>query len=132
MAEAQSKKFGDNSKPYPADMRTQNWPLCCGAKIISGFKSVGNLTVPELVKQINEICDTYVPDHQIYQGEQINPKLTFLTLNSGQMGSKAIMDAIAEAGFVKIAEAKPRGSLQGFFARDLSKTLKLITDAKAA
>lgn len=129
------KKFGSNEKAYPAEMRTQNWPLCCGAKIISGFKSVGNKTHEELVKDIVDICDNYTPDHQIYAGEQINPKLTFLTLNSGQTGSPSIMKAVAEAGFQLFATASPRGSKQSFFVRDLSKSLKLeaitFADAKA-
>lgn len=127
-----NKKFGTNAKPYPAEMRTQNWPLCCGAKIISGFKSVGNIADDELVKQIADICDNHTPDHQIYSGETINPKLTFLTLNSGQVASPKIMTAIKEAGFKLFLEAAPRGPKQSFFYRDLSNTVKLVVPAKEA
>jgi hypothetical protein len=123
------QQFGENTKPYPAEMRTQLWPLCCGAKIISGFKTVGNLEPAELVKQINEICDGPTPDHQVYTGEVINPKLTFLTLNSGQMQSKSIMQAIEAAGFTQFAVAAPRGSKQGFFYRDKSNTFEPVSKA---
>lgn len=107
--------FGQQS--YPAEMRRQLWALCCGASIISGFKDVNKLTEDELVTDINE-CIGLVPDMQVFGGEQINPKFTFLTLNSGQMGSPKIMTAIAKAGFFLIGTGKPRGSLQGFFLRD--------------
>lgn len=120
-----TKKFGDNSKSYDAKMRTQLWPLCCGAKIISGFKAVQDLEPEELVKQIVDICDNYIPDHQVFGGETINPKLTFLTLNSGQMASPKIMKAIEAAGFVQFGAGKPRGSEQGFFLRDTSKSFRL-------
>jgi len=117
-----TKKFGDNSKNYPAEMRTQLWPLCCGASIISGFKNVGNLTEDELVEQIQNICDNYIPDHQVYSQEIIRPSLTFLTLNKSQMDSKKIMNAVKKANFVQFATAKPRGARQGFFVRDKSET----------
>jgi hypothetical protein len=109
---------------YPDEMRRQLWPLCCGASIISGFKRAAQLSEEELVKSINSTIDDYIPDMQVYIGEQIKPRLTFLTLNSGQMASKTIMSAIKAAGFVKIGEAKPRGSTQGFFMRDDSATWK--------
>lgn len=123
---ASTNKFGDNSKSYPDEMRTQNWPLCCGAKIISGFKHVGNETVEELITKINAICDEFTPDHQIFAGETINPKLTFLTLNSGQVGSKKIMDAVTAAGFKLFGTGSPRGSTQSFFYRDKSESFKLV------
>jgi hypothetical protein len=118
------KKFGENNKAYPAEMRTQNWPLCCGAKIISGFKDVGAADPEELVKQIVEICDEYVPDHQIYNGETINPKLCFLTLNQGQMQSAKITDAIKEAGFVLFAKGTGRNKEQGFWFRDSTNSFR--------
>jgi hypothetical protein len=118
------KKFGDNTQAYPAEMRTQLWPLCCGAKIISGFKSVGNKTSEQLVKEINEVCDEYVADHQVYVGETMIPRLTFLTLNEQQASSKKITDAIQEAGFKLFATARPRGALQHFYYRDLTNTFK--------
>lgn len=118
------KKFGDNTKSYPEEMRTQNWPLCCGAKIISGFKGVGTDTHEELVAQINDICDNYVPDHQIYGGEQINPKLCFLTLNQGQMNSAKITDAVKEAGFTLFAKGTGRNKEQGFWFRDATNSFR--------
>lgn len=121
-----NKKFNRfPDQPYPGEMRRQLWPLCCGASILSGFKDVATLTPQQLVQQINDTIDKHVPDLQVYTGEQMTPKLTFLTLNSGQMGSKKIMDAIKEAGFIKFAEASPRGSPQGFFVRDQSTTFKV-------
>lgn len=109
--------------PYPANMRTQLWPLCCGAKILSGFKDVGKFTEEQLVEEINKQLKL-VPDFQVYVGEQINPVLTFLTLNHGQMGSPKIMNAVKACGFVKVFEASPRGSPQGFFVHDKSGTFK--------
>lgn len=110
-------------KHFPAEMRRQLWPLCCGASIISGFKNTQTLTDEELVTQIEATCDT-IPDFQVYAGETIKPQFTFLTLNSGQMGSKKIMAAIEKTGFKKIGEGSPRGSAQGFFLRDTSGTWK--------
>jgi len=107
--------FGTQS--YPAEMRRQLWPLCCGASIISGFKNVNQLTDEELVADI-EASVKMVPDMQVFGGEQINPRFTFLTLNSGQMGSPKIMKAIEKAGFFLIGTGAPRGSKQGFFLRD--------------
>lgn len=107
--------FGNKS--YPPEMRRQLWALCCGASIISGFKDVNKLTEDELVADINACC-AQVPDMQVFGGEQLNPKFTFLTLNSGQMGSKKIMDACDKAGFFLIGTGNPRGSAQGFFLRD--------------
>lgn len=116
MAVKQIKQtFGSTS--YPSDMRRQLWPLCCGASIISGFKAVNALTEDELIADINA-CVGMVPDMQVFGGETLNPKFTFLTLNSGQMGSKKIMDCIEKAGFFLIGTGTPRGSQQGFFLRD--------------
>lgn len=120
-----TKKFGDNTQPYPAEMRTQLWPLCCGAKIISGFKDVHNLTEAQLVSAIKNVS-SYVPDHQVYKNESINPKLTFLTLNYDQMQSAKIMTAIEEAGFKQFATATPRGLPQGFFYHDKSNSFKTV------
>lgn len=107
---------------YPAEMRRQLWPLCCGASIISGFKSVGNLSNEELVKQIESTINDYIPDLQVFKGEMMQPALTFLTLNQGQWQSKKITDAITKAGFVFIGAANPRGGEQRFYVRDTSKT----------
>lgn len=107
------------TQAYPSDMRRQLWPLCCGAAIISGFNDVNVLTEDELVEKIHETM-LPVPDLQVFVGETINPKLTFLTLNSSQMSSQKIMAALNKAGFVKIGEGKPRGSAQGFFIQDQS------------
>lgn len=119
------KKFGDNSKAYPAEMRRQLWPLCCGASIISGFKAVHGLQEEELVKQIESTITEYVPDLQVYANETICPKLTFLTLNAGQWGSEKIRNAVTKAGFKLLFTASPRGSPQYFLARDDSNTLKM-------
>lgn len=110
-----TQTFGQSS--YPADMRRQLWPLCCGASIISGFKSVNTLSEDELIADI-EASVKMVPDMQVFGGETLNPKFTFLTLNSGQMGSKKIMDCIEKAGFFLIGVGAPRGGKQGFFLRD--------------
>lgn len=122
-----AKKFGPTaSGSYPDEMRTQLWPLCCGAAILSGFKNVGGLSSEDLVKQITTITDECIPDMQVYRGEQILPRLMFLTLNSTQMSSAKIMTAIKEAGFTQFASASPRGHDQGFFVRDKSKTFKSV------
>lgn len=110
-----TQTFGQND--YPDEMRRQLWPLCCGASIISGFKAVNGLTEEELIKDIEDSVKM-VPDMQVFGGEQINPKFTFLTLNSGQMGSKKIMACIEKAGFFLIGVGAPRSSKQGFFLRD--------------
>lgn len=116
-------KFGPTfTGDYPEEMRRQLWPLCCGASILSGFKNVATLTEDELDAQIKNATDTATPDFQVYHHEQMRPKFTFLTLNSGQMQSPKIMRAIERAGFFKIGEGKPRGSTQGFFLRDTSAT----------
>jgi hypothetical protein len=107
---------------FPAEMRRQLWPLCCGASILSGFKVVNSMTEAELDASIKAACETDRPDFQVFAGESMKPKFTFLTLNSGQTSSPKIMAAIARAGFFKIGEGKPRGSTQSFFLRDTSKT----------
>jgi hypothetical protein len=119
---------------FPPEMRRQMWPLCCGASILSGLKSVNVLTDEELVEQLTHTVTVPRPDFQIFAGEHMKPHLTFLTLNSTQMGSKKIMDAIAKVGFVKIGEGKPRGSPQGFFLRDTGGTFttEVIKNGKAA
>lgn len=120
-------KYVGNSGSYPDDMRRQLWPLCCGASIISGFKDVHKFDdVEELTKAIESTINDYLPDLQVFNGEKMMPKLTFLTLNSAQMGSKKIMDAITAAGFVKFATANPRGSAQGFFVHDTSGSFKSV------
>jgi hypothetical protein len=96
----------DNTKPYPADMRVQLWPLCCGARILSGFKNVAGKSTDEMVKMIEEQLNDYIPDGQVYIGERINPPLTFLTLNAGQASSKTLMDAVYKAGFKELFTAK--------------------------
>lgn len=122
MAKELPTRILPSNKPYPAEMRRQLWPLCCGASIISGFKEVNVLTEDELVEQINETITGYIPDLQVFSGEQMMPKLTFLTLNSTQMASKKIVSALSKAGFVKMGEGNPRGSAQGFFVQDQSLT----------
>lgn len=109
---------------YPAEMRHQLWPLCCGASILSGFKSVNNLTDEELVNQITHAVDKATPDFQVFTNEGMMPRFTFLTLNEGQMQSKKIMAAIEKCGFKKIGEGRPRGGVQGFFLRDTSNSWK--------
>lgn len=122
-------QFGPTYKgDYPSEMRTQLWPLCCGARILSGFKSVGKMTHEELVNQINAIIDNSIPDHQVFEGEQMMPNFVFLTLNSEQMDSNKIMAAVTEAGFKKFATGRPRGGEQGFFIKDLSGTFKVIAE----
>lgn len=130
-AEKVKKKFPDKFGPtvkghYPDDMRRQLWPLCCGASILSGFKKVNVLSDEELIADINTVLSPTgpVPDLQVFGHETMKPKLTFLTLNQGQMASKKIMDAIKKCGFVKIGEASPRAAPQGFFVHDTSKTWK--------
>lgn len=119
------KLVSPQNTPYPADMRRQLWPLCCGASILSGFKNAHTLTEEELVKQIKSTINDYVPDLQVFVGETICPRLVFLTLNASQMQSPKIMGAIKEVGFVKFANAQPRGSDQGFFVYDMSQTFEL-------
>lgn len=115
MIEKIKQTFGNAS--YPENMRRQLWALCCGASIISGFKNVNKLTDEELVEDINA-CIGMVPDMQVFGGEQLNPKFTFATLNSGQMGSQKLMSAMEKAGFFLIGTGAPRGGKQGFYLRD--------------
>jgi hypothetical protein len=113
---------------YPEAMRRQLWPLCCGASILSGFKAAQKSTTEELVKQIKSTINEYVPDLQVYAGETICPNLVYLTLNESQMASPKIMEAIKTVGFLKFAEASPRGRPQGFFVFDMTNTFQLIAD----
>lgn len=110
---------------YPENLRRQLWPLCCGASILSGFKDAFNYNdSAEMTAAILDVIENTIPDLQVYAGEEMRPKLTFLTLNESQMKSPMIMKAITDAGFVKFAEASPRGRPQGFFRRDTSETFK--------
>ena len=130
MIEPIVQTFGQKS--YPANMRRQLWALCCGASILSGFKEVNSLSEDELVEDINT-CLGMVPDMQVFGGEQLNPAFTFVTLNSGQMGSKKIMDALEKTGFFMIGVGAPRGGKQGFFLRDGTQgTWKPTGNTKAA
>lgn len=123
-----TKQFGDNKTPYPAEMRNQLWPLCCGAQILSGFKAVGNETHEELVAKINDICDNYIADHQVYANEQMRPTVAFLTLNGQQMQSPKIIAAVEEAGFKLFGQGTDRGYQQGFFVRNKSGHFKIVSD----
>lgn len=118
-------KAGQQTYPegFPEPMRLQLWPLCCGVAILSGFKDIYGLDVPALTTKVEETLNT-LPDFQVYAGEQMMPKLTFLTLNQGQTGSPKIMEAVTKAGFVLIGTARPRGGQQSFFVRDQSKSWK--------
>ena len=128
-AKKKPAKFGPTfAGDYPSEMRTQLWPLCCGARIISGFKHAANLSIEDLVEEIEATLKA-VPDFQVFEHETMQPKLTMLTLNSGQMGSPKIMQAVEKCGFKLVFTAMPRGSKQGFFVRDESKTLQLNPDA---
>lgn len=119
--------------PYPATMRRQLWPLCCGASILSGLKAVHNLSEEQLTKDIVSTIDEYIPDLQVFKSETMMPNVTFLTLNADQMASSKIMKAILAAGFTKYGEATLRGHAQGFFVRDLTKTFKVVvTDGTTA
>lgn len=127
--QAKIEKFGPSIQGnYPEEMRRQLWPLCCGASILSGFKNVQLLEPEELVQQIEDTIEA-IPDLQVYGYEQIRPKLTFLTLNKGQMASEKIVNAVAKAGFVKFMEASPRGTEQGFYYRDETKTVVIFDNA---
>ena len=128
-AKQKPAKFGPTfNGNYPSEMRTQLWPLCCGARIISGFKHAAGLTIEQLVEEIEATLKA-VPDFQVFQYETMQPKLTMLTLNAYQMASPKIMQAVKKCGFKLVFTAKPRGSKQGFFVRDESKTLEVSDDA---
>lgn len=128
-AKKKPSQFGPTfAGDYPSEMRTQLWPLCCGARIISGFKHAANLTIEQLVEEIEATLQA-VPDFQVFQYETMQPKLTMLTLNAHQMASPKIMQAVEKCGFKLVFTAMPRGSKQGFFVRDESKTLQLNPDA---
>lgn len=109
---------------YPAEMRTQLWPLCCGAKIISGFKSVGNYTDDELVTKIKEVLN-WTPDMQVFRGEGLRPVLCFLTLNSGQLASPKIIEALEKVGFQRFATSMSMSGPQGWFVFDARGEFKL-------
>lgn len=124
--------FGPSFKgDFPPEMRRQMWPLCCGFSIISGFKNVAKMTPEELVEQIEYTCTVPRPDFQIFGNEQMRPRMTFLTLNSSQMGSKKIMTAIEKCGFKLIGTGKPRASKQGLFLRDTSDTWEFANAPQA-
>lgn len=114
---------GQNT-PYPAEMRTQLWPLCCGGKIISGFKDVGNYTDDELVTKIKEVLN-WTPDMQVFGGEGLRPVLCFLTLNSGQLASPKIIEAVETVGFQRFATSMSMSGQQGWFVFDPSGEFKL-------
>lgn len=116
---------------YPSEMRRQLWPLCCGASILSGFKAVNTMTEEQLDANIKKAIEVELPDFQVFAGEGMKPKFTFLTLNRGQMESPKIMAAIERAGFFKIGSGKPRGGEQGFFLRDTSNTWRPTGETKA-
>jgi hypothetical protein len=116
---------------FPSEMRRQLWPLCCGASILSGFKAVNGMSDAELDESIKNACEVARPDFQVFNGEQMKPKFTFLTLNSGQMSSARIMAAIERAGFFEIGRGRPRGGDQGFFLRDTSGTWNPTGNKKA-
>lgn len=111
---------------YPEDMRTNLWPLCCGAAILSGFKNVGNKTDEELRAAIMEQVTNSIPDNQVYAGEQIRPGTLFVTLNGGQMGSPKIVKALTDCGFVQFAQGTDRNAQQGFFVRTANGNFKLL------
>jgi len=108
---------------YPSEMRTQMWPLCCGAQIISGFKNVATLNDAELDQQIKDTLAA-IPDHQIFHDEKIRPAFTFLTLNHSQTASPKLMAAVGRAGFKLIFTGSPRGFKQSWFLLDTSGTFK--------
>lgn len=121
------KVFGPTFKDanFPNEMRRQLWPLCCGASILSGFKTVNQLDPDELVTMIEETIKS-VPDFQVFSHEKMKPALTFLTLNSEQMKSNKIMTALQKCGFIQIGVGSPRGHPQGFFLKDTSNTWKNV------
>ena len=82
---------------FPAEMRRMIWPLCCGFSIISGFKNTLKLSEEALTSKIISIIEGDYPDFQVYEGEEISPSMTFLTLNEEQMNSNKVMRAIAAA-----------------------------------
>lgn len=128
------KDEAGDAASYPEEMRTQLWPLCCGARILSGLKHAHSLTEEELVAEINTTINDVFPDHQVFAGERMMPKHIFLTLNDDQMNSSKIMSAIAKVGFIKIGTGRPRGSAQGFFLLDQSETFttETVKNGKAA
>lgn len=121
---------GITGKDYPAEMRTQLWPLCCGAMILSGFKNVQTLTEEQLVKRINDTISNMIPDLQVFGYETIRPTIVFLTLNRSQMDSPKIMNSITACGFVKIGI---KNNYQGFFVKDMSNsfTTEPVKNGKA-
>lgn len=125
-----SKDNRTSTGTYPSEMRNQLWPLCCGAQIISGLKDVHNLTVKEITAQLTDIADNYIADHQVFAGETMKPVVCFLTLNSGQMESPKIIEAVTAAGFLQFAKGTGRDSNQGFFVRNKGGNFKLLADSK--
>jgi hypothetical protein len=114
-------------KPFPEEMRRMVWPLCCGFSILSGFKNVNQLTDAELVEDLQIVLSqngkkTPRLDFQVYASENMDPAITFLTLNDSQMRSTKIMKAIETVGFIKVGEGRPRGSPQGLFLYDRTGT----------
>ena len=112
---------------FPESMRRMVWPLCCGFSILSGFKDAQQKTDAELLLDIETCCSINGKksprlDFQVYASETMDPNITFLTLNSTQMGSAKIMATIEKAGFVRVGVGKPRGSAQGLFMLDRNGT----------
>lgn len=91
-----------NLNPYPAELRAQLYPLCCGFTVISGFKDAGSKTEAGLTEELQTVMKK-VPYNQVYTGEKMMPKTFSLVLNTSQMGSPKIVNAVRAAGFMPVA-----------------------------
>lgn len=116
------------TEAYPEDMRTQLWPLCCGAKTLSGFKQAHKYTdAAAMAKAITEAL-AVTPDLQVFVGESINPQTCFVTINGQQSASPKITEALKLAGFLQFAKGTTRNHGQTFWVRDTAGAFELTPD----
>lgn len=120
---------GGDSDKFPHELRTQFWPLCCCATILSGMSSVAwQLTETELVDKIKSTLNNYLPDFQIEGGTQECSSVVWLVLNKDQTDSKKIMSVVNKLGFKPVARNDSMGGGITYFVRDTGGTFKLLND----
>lgn len=113
---------------FPSDTRTQFWPLCCGATILSGLESeVIQLGQAELTELIRSNLEDYIPDFQVVgHMRQKCSAVVWLTLNKTQMSSPKLVNAVKVNGFVPVAWNMSMGGGITYFVRDLGGDFKLL------
>lgn len=114
---------------FPVETRTQLWPLCCGATILSGLESpdVTLLSPDALTELIRSNLEDYIPDFQVVAHmKQGCSAVVWLTLNKTQMSSAKLVNAVKANGFVPVAWNMSMGGGITYFVRDLGGNFKLL------